>query len=317
MKLNKTLKIILSILICELAGIIGSIFTISAIPTWYANITKPSFSPPNWIFGPVWTLLYLFMGISLYLVWKKHSDILENVGMLKIWKWGIVMFFVQLVLNTVWSPIFFGLRNPGWAFVELIFLWLSIVATIFLFSKISKSAMWLLIPYILWVTFAGYLNYSIWQISKAKVPASQVPASWLEYKDATSSVNFRYPADFGTTFLHPQEGYWPPKIQILNQPFSCTEGGSEIMLNGQTTKEALNGKDYCVTKESEGAAGSVYESYIYAFPFKGQTATLSFTVRFVQCYNYDEPSTTKCLNERSAFDVDKIAGQIAETVSKI
>ena len=89
------------------------------------------------------------------------------------------------------------------------------------------------------------------------------------------------------------------------------------MQNGQTAKETINGKDYCVTKESEGAAGSIYESYVYAFPFKEQTATLSFTVRFVQCYNYDEPSTTKCLNERSTFDVDKIASQIAESVSKI
>ncbi|MEK7167652.1 MAG: TspO/MBR family protein [Patescibacteria group bacterium] len=147
----KILKLILAILVCELAGIIGSVFTVNAIPNWYNSLEKPFLSPPNWIFGPVWTTLYLMMGISLFLVWKNKT------------KTALTLFFVQLVLNSVWSIIFFGLQSPGIAFGELLILWVFILLTIISFYKISKPAAFLLIPYILWVSFAGYLNFAIWQ----------------------------------------------------------------------------------------------------------------------------------------------------------
>lgn len=136
------------VLLCQAAGTIGSIFTFSAIPNWYAYLNKPFFNPPNWIFGPVWTTLYTLMGIAVYLVWKKRKGI-------PFWFW------VQLVLNALWSILFFGLQNPILAFVGVIFLWLSIFLTITSFYRIHKTAAYLLVPYLLWVTFASLLNASI------------------------------------------------------------------------------------------------------------------------------------------------------------
>jgi translocator protein len=120
--------------------------------------TKPY---KGWIFGPVWIALYFLMGISFFLVWKQHSNILQNVGMLRMWKIGIAAFFAQLFLNAIWSIIFFGLLSPGWALVDIVLLWFAIVWTIAVFYKISKLAAYLLPPYLLWVSFASYLNYSI------------------------------------------------------------------------------------------------------------------------------------------------------------
>src|SRR3989344_335854 len=154
MEIKNIIRLIITITISELAGIIGSIFTFSAIPTWYATLAKPTLNPPSWIFGPVWTTLYALMGISAFLVWKKgwdHKDVRKALG----------VFLFQLVLNAVWSIIFFGLHSPLWALVNIIFMWLAIVWTMVIFYKISKPAMWLLLPYILWVSFASYLNYSI------------------------------------------------------------------------------------------------------------------------------------------------------------
>lgn len=141
------LKLILSIGLCLGAGIIGSFFTFSAIPTWYVTLDKPSFSPPNWIFGPVWTLLYILMGISLYRVWTNKKV--------------PTVFWVQLILNTLWSIIFFGMRNPTLALVDIAALWIAIVLTIKAFYEINKLAAYLLIPYLLWVSFAIILNLSI------------------------------------------------------------------------------------------------------------------------------------------------------------
>ncbi len=155
MKLNSFFKLITTIIISELAGIIGSIFTINAIPTWYATLAKPALNPPSWIFGPVWTTLYLLMGIAAFLVWKNgwdHKDVRKALS----------VFGLQLVLNAVWSIIFFGLHSPFWALIDIALMWLAIVWTMTLFYKISKPAMWLLVPYILWVSFASYLNYTIW-----------------------------------------------------------------------------------------------------------------------------------------------------------
>ncbi len=174
MKINNTLqlrsgqafKLIIALAVSEAAGVVGALFTTPAIQSgWYATLVRPALNPPAWVFGPVWTTLFALMGISLFLIWKQHPYILENVRVLRVWKFGIAAFFVQLFLNVIWSIIFFGLHSPGAAFVEIIFLWLAILATIIAFSKISKPAAWLLVPYILWVSFAGYLNFAIWLLN--------------------------------------------------------------------------------------------------------------------------------------------------------
>lgn len=145
---SKILKIFLAIGICLGAGVIGSLFTAPAIPTWYATLNKPFFSPPNWVFGPVWTVLYVLMGISLYLVWGK-----KKVNL----KW----FWVQLFLNTIWSVAFFGLKSPALAFVVIILLWFSIFQTIKTFAKVNKTVSFLLWPYFVWVSFATILNLAL------------------------------------------------------------------------------------------------------------------------------------------------------------
>lgn len=155
MKINSTFKLIISIGVSQLAGIIGSFFSIASIPTWYVTLIKPALNPPNWIFGPVWITLYTLMGIAAFLVWEKG---LEQTGVKK----ALYVFVFQLILNSAWSIIFFGLQNPALALVNIILLWLSIIWTMWLFAKISKPAMWLLLPYLLWVSFATYLNYSLW-----------------------------------------------------------------------------------------------------------------------------------------------------------
>jgi len=155
--MKKSTKIIIAIIVSQLAGIIGSIFTTPAIDGWYATLARPEFAPPNWVFGPVWTTLFVLMGIAAGLVWAKGLD-RKDVRI------ALGVFAGQLVLNTLWSIIFFGLQSPGGAFIEVIFLWLSILASIILFARISKAAAWLMLPYILWVSFAAYLNYSIWML---------------------------------------------------------------------------------------------------------------------------------------------------------
>lgn len=167
MKLRDILKLGVSILVCESAGAFGAIFTSPAIKSgWYASLAKPAINPPAWLFGPVWITLYALMGISLFLIWRNHSNILKNVGM--------SLFFIQLALNSFWLIIFFGWQNPGAAFADIILLWLAILATIVVFYKISKPAAWLLIPYILWVSFAVYLNFSIWQLNAAAQPPEPI-----------------------------------------------------------------------------------------------------------------------------------------------
>lgn len=159
MKFSDTEKLIISIFICLFAGFIGSYFTMPAIPTWYAALQKPSFAPPNWVFFPVWTSLFIMMGISLFLVWQKGW---ENQKV----KIAIYIFAGQLVLNALWSVAFFGLRSPIAGLIEIIILWIAIVATILSFMKISRTAAYLLIPYILWVSFAAFVNFSIWGLNR-------------------------------------------------------------------------------------------------------------------------------------------------------
>ena len=149
----KVITLIFSIGVCFLAAGVGSVFTTSVIDTWYATLNKPFFNPPNWIFGPVWTLLYLLMGISLYLVWVTKTE-------KKAKRLGITFFFIQIALKVLWSILFFGLKSPIGAFIGIIVLWLAIYLTIRKFLEVSKLAGWLLIPYLAWASFATILNLS-------------------------------------------------------------------------------------------------------------------------------------------------------------
>jgi len=153
--MKKFIKLIVSVIVCQLAGVIGSIFTASSVKTWYAAINRPSFTPPNWLFGPVWLFLFLLMGISLFLVWSHSSAAPKDR------KRALIIFGAQLALNAFWSYAFFGLESPLFGFIVIVILWIMILMTIIRFLKISELAGWLLIPYILWVSFASVLNFVI------------------------------------------------------------------------------------------------------------------------------------------------------------
>ena len=171
MKINNIFKLVIAIVVSELAGIIGSVFTMSSIAGWYAGLVKPALNPPAWVFGPVWTTLYALMGIATWLVWKQWDQGNPSTK-LKV-KIALAIFGLQLFLNAIWSIIFFGstsltingLNNIGIAFIDIAALWLAIVWTMVVFYKISKPACYLLVPYLLWVSFASYLNYSIWMLN--------------------------------------------------------------------------------------------------------------------------------------------------------
>ncbi|MDO8576853.1 MAG: TspO/MBR family protein [Candidatus Daviesbacteria bacterium] len=149
-------KLLLFIAICEGAGLIGSAFTFSAIPGWYVTLNKPAFNPPNNIFGPVWTMLYLLMGISVYLIWvsgKKSREVLR-------------LFWIHLFFNVTWSIMFFGFKSPILGLINILTLWVLIVVVIYKFWKINRTAGLLLLPYLGWVSFATFLNYNIWLLNK-------------------------------------------------------------------------------------------------------------------------------------------------------
>lgn len=152
-------KLVASIAICQGAGLIGSFFTISSINSWYNLLNQPSFRPPNWLFGPVWTTLYTLMGISVYWIWMKGTK-------KKTVRNAITLFLVHIVLNTSWSIVFFGLHNIGLALVNIVALLIMINVMMIKFYKIDRNASYILIPYILWVSFATALNYSIWMLNK-------------------------------------------------------------------------------------------------------------------------------------------------------
>jgi len=148
-------RLILSIVICQLAGVLGSVFTMPAIAEWYATLQKPWFTPPNWLFGPVWISLYTLMGIALYLVWAKGFREKKS-------KIALGIFTVQLALNALWSFLFFGLRSPLLGLAGIIPLWILIALNIWAFWRIDKRAGYLLVPYIAWVSIATALNYYVW-----------------------------------------------------------------------------------------------------------------------------------------------------------
>lgn len=139
------------------AGAIGSIFTASAVGTWYATLARPSFTPPSWIFGPVWSFLYAIMGLAAWLVWERAG--------FRAARGALGLFFLQLVLNAAWSALFFGLRRPDLAFAEIVLLWLAVLATAAAFFRARAPAGWFLLPYILWVSFAAVLNAAFWRLN--------------------------------------------------------------------------------------------------------------------------------------------------------
>jgi benzodiazapine receptor len=143
----------------ELVGILGSFSTVNSVSTWYATLTKPSFNPPGWIFGPVWTLLYLLIGISFYLIWtsKAKSELKTK---------AYIIFAIQIILNGIWSPIFFGMHQILLALIIIILMLVSITLNFIAFHRISEKASYLLLPYWLWVCFATLLNYSIFLLNK-------------------------------------------------------------------------------------------------------------------------------------------------------
>jgi benzodiazapine receptor len=159
MRLSGPTRLIVSLGICLLPSVSGVLFTTrTTLGEWYANLNKPFFTPPGWLFGPVWTTLYLLMGVSAFLVWQKGIE-------KRPVKVALAMFLMQLFLNALWTPLFFGLQNPAAAFVEIILLWVAIVVTIVAMGKVSRLAALLLWPYVLWVSFAAVLNGSIWLLN--------------------------------------------------------------------------------------------------------------------------------------------------------
>lgn len=152
------LKLVVAVVVSQLAGAIGGIFTAQNVRTWYPTLDKPPFTPPSWVFGPVWITLYTLMGIAAWLVWRKGlQDRTVRVA--------LMLFLAQLALNALWSVVFFGLQAPFWGFVEIVVLWVAIVLTMVWFFRVETLAGTLLIPYFVWVSFAAVLNYSIWRLN--------------------------------------------------------------------------------------------------------------------------------------------------------
>jgi tryptophan-rich sensory protein len=159
--MNKSLlfKLLVSIILPLALGAIAGMFTSQSVPEWYATLNRPSFNPPNWIFGPVWTTLYILMGISLFLIWKQDLSKERNLA--------ILIFLLQLLLNFAWSFIFFYFNRIGFALIEIVFLWISIVIMLVLFYKIKPMAAYINIPYLIWVTFATILNASYYLLNRS------------------------------------------------------------------------------------------------------------------------------------------------------
>ena len=158
MRIKNAIRLTLSVMLPVAVGAVAGLFTATSVKSWFVTLNKPSFNPPAWVFAPVWTTLYIMMGIAFFLIWQSNADELLKRRAMRI-------YFLQLFFNFTWSFVFFYAKQPGWALANIVLLLLLIVATIFLFSRISKSAAWLLFPYILWVSFATALNFFIWQLN--------------------------------------------------------------------------------------------------------------------------------------------------------
>jgi tryptophan-rich sensory protein len=163
-KFHATLVLLGFLAACFFVGGISSTFSVAAIPQWYAALSKPSFNPPNWVFGPAWTLLYTLMAIAAWLVWKQP---ISAPGSAALRTAGLRLWWLQLLLNFAWSWIFFHQHQLAGALFEIVLLWLAIVATTVLFVKVSRLAAWLMAPYVAWVAFASVLTYEIWRLNAA------------------------------------------------------------------------------------------------------------------------------------------------------
>lgn len=163
MKVKNYLQLLFAIALSQSAGLLGAIFTTSSVTTWYPTLVKPALNPPSWVFGPVWTTLYVLMGVAAYMIWRVYER--SSGAKKRFARMALLAFVLQLGLNAWWSIIFFGNQQLGWALFEVVCLWLAIVATIYYFAKLSRTAAWLLVPYVLWVSFASYLNYSLWMLN--------------------------------------------------------------------------------------------------------------------------------------------------------
>ncbi len=156
--MNNVIKFIVAVAIPLIVGGASGFFTVTDVDSWYQTINKPVWNPPNWIFGPVWTTLYVLMGIALFIIWKSDTST-------ELKKIAFVLFAIQLVFNFFWSFIFFNQHLVGWALIEMTVLWVFILLTIFSFAQVDKIAAWLLVPYISWVSFALILNFAIWKLN--------------------------------------------------------------------------------------------------------------------------------------------------------
>lgn len=155
--MKRSIGFICAALGSELLGNIGTFFTLPSIPTWYAHLMRPPYAPPNWVFGPVWTILFALMGMAAYTVYRRG---LQTKDVLL----GLSLFTIQFVLNILWSALFFRFHLIGIALIEIALLWIAILATIVVFVRVSKTAAWLMVPYLAWVSFALLLNYGFWQL---------------------------------------------------------------------------------------------------------------------------------------------------------
>jgi len=155
---RQSAALVLCVGVCFAAAAIGARFTSPNVPGWYANLEKPSWTPPSWVFGPVWSVLYLLMAISAWQVWRRTG--------LRAAMVPLALFGIQLVLNVAWSGLFFGLRRPGAALIEIVLLWVAILATMIAFRQRSALAGWLMLPYLAWVSFAVALNLAIWNLNR-------------------------------------------------------------------------------------------------------------------------------------------------------
>jgi translocator protein len=152
--LHPWLALVVLIVLCFAVAGLGGLATTPNIPNWYAGLVKPSWTPPSWLFGPVWSVLYLSMAVAAWLVWRKGNALVP-----------LILFAIQLVFNTAWSWLFFGLHNPGAAFVDIVLLWAAIVGTTVAFWRRSLVAGLLFVPYLAWVSFAAVLNFAIWRLN--------------------------------------------------------------------------------------------------------------------------------------------------------
>ena len=157
--ISSSVKLLLSILICEAVGIMSGLLSQTNMNEWLATLNKPSWNPPSWLFGPVWSILYALMGLALWIIWKSHFDETSK-------RIALIIFALQLFLNFWWSLLFFRFHSPALALADILLMIVVITITVFRFALISRKASWLLVPYLAWVCFAAILNYTIWSMNK-------------------------------------------------------------------------------------------------------------------------------------------------------